>query len=91
MKTILIALCLFSFTTSSYAEETSAEKAKASLNTAGRKTKKAVNRTKEALCGRLTGDSKIECLAKKTTHKVEEGVDAIKDKGSEVKNKIDTE
>ena len=90
MKMIIITSLLLNFVNFSYAEETSSEKAKASMNTAGRKTKKVINRGKEALCGTLTGDNKVECLAKKSKHKIEEGVDSVKDKGSEVKNKLDT-
>lgn len=76
-------------TSMSFAEETVGEKAQVKMKSAKRATKKGVNRAAEAVCGKLTGDSKVECLAKQAKHRVEEGAEAVKDKGSEVKNKVD--
>lgn len=50
-----------------------------------------MNRTAEALCGKLTGDSKVECLAKKAKNRVHEGTEVVKDKAVEVKNSVDTD
>ena len=94
MKSVLIFLVLLSslsFLNLSLAEETQIEKAKVEINTLGRKTKKTLNRTKETLCGKLTGDNKAECLAKKAKHRIEEGSAAIEDKATEIKDKVDTE
>lgn len=93
MKSVSIFLVLFSslsFLNLSLAEETQIEKVKVEINTVGRKTKKTINRTKEVLCGQLTGDNKAACLAKKAKHRIEEGTDAIKDKATEIKDKVDT-
>ncbi len=84
---VISVLCLLN---PSSAEETQTEKAKVEINTVGRKATKTFNRTKEAVCGTLTGDNKVECLAKKAKNRVEEGSDAVKDKASEIKNKVDT-
>lgn len=92
MKSVLVlAMCLLGFSTMAHAEETIAEKAAVTGKTAKRTVKKGYNNTKEALCGKLTGDSKIECLAKEAKNNVEEGVDAAKDKASEVKNSVDSD
>lgn len=94
MKTVLlVTMCIVSslaFIKLSWAEETQMEKAKVEMNSMGRSTKKAYNRAKEGLCGKLTGDSKVECLAKKAKHRVEEGTETVKDKASEIKNQVDT-
>lgn len=89
MKTIIFFLSFVSFLNFAQSEETTGEKVKVGLNKVGRETTKVVNRTKEAMCGELTGDSKVKCLAQKTKHRVEEGAEVIKDKASEVKNKVD--
>lgn len=93
MKPVLMVIGLLSFLSFlnlSSAEETQVEKAKVEINTVGRKTKKSFNRAKEAMCGTLTGDNKVECLAKKAKHRMEEGSEVVKDKASEIKNKVDT-
>ena len=92
MKSVLVlAMCILGFSTATLAEETITEKAAVTANDAKRAVKKGVNRTKEAVCGKLTGDSKVECLAKEAKNHVTEGVDAVKDKASEVKNSVDTD
>lgn len=86
MKKIVIALALFGFLgATAHAEETLGEKAKATANDAKRGVKKGVNRTKEAFCAE--GDAK--CLKDKAANRIEEGVDATKDKAKEVKNSVD--
>ncbi len=92
VKTMLIVLaCLFGFSTATHSAETMGEKAKAGAKAAKHAVKKGAHRAEEALCGKLTGDSKVECLAKKGKHRMEEGADAVKNKASEVKEAIDTD
>lgn len=91
MKLLVVAMCMLGFLTTAQAEETITEKAAATTNSAKRTVKKGYNRTKEAMCGKLTGDSKVECLAKEAKNNVQEGVDATKDKASEIKNSVDSD
>ena len=91
MKVLIAVIALFGFLSTGYAEETIAEKTAVEVKTIKRSAKKGVNRTKEALCGKLTGDSKLECLAKKAKHRVEEGAAVVTDKASEVKGAVDTD
>lgn len=72
-------------TTLASADETVPEKAKVIKNDASRATKKAVNRVEEAVC--LKSDA--ECLARKAKNRTAEAADAVGDKVSETKNKID--
>lgn len=55
---------------------------------AQRSVKKAVNRAKEAACGKLTEDNKLECLAEKIKHRAVETKDIVLDKSKEVKDKV---
>lgn len=89
MKSLLIILSLSFFTAVSYANETVSEKTEVKANLAERTLKKGYHRLKEAVCGTLTGDNKLECLAQKAKHRVEEGVETAKDTASEVKNDLD--
>lgn len=91
MKYLIATVALFSFLNFSQAEETMGEKATATTNSAKRGMKKGVNRTAEALCGKLTGDSKAECLVKRAKNRVGEGTDIIQDKAGEIKNNVDSE
>ncbi|MES2801419.1 MAG: hypothetical protein V4654_02910 [Bdellovibrionota bacterium] len=91
MKFIIAALVILGYLQVSSAEETLTEKAKATTNTAKRKVTKAVNRTGEALCGKLTGDSKIQCMAKEAKNHASEAGAAIQDKASELKNSVDSD
>ncbi|PXW89851.1 hypothetical protein C8R34_1038 [Nitrosomonas sp. Nm84] len=87
MKTsnLLLALTIGLFFSTAYAAETLYEKGEATKNEIKRDASKAVNRVEEATC---TGTD-VECAKKKVDNRVEEGKDLIKDKSSEVKNKID--
>ncbi len=91
MKFFIATIALFSFLSLSQAEETMGEKAKATGNSAQRGMKKGMNRTAEAFCGKLTGDSKAECLAKRAKNRVGEGTDIIQDKAGEIKNNVDSD
>lgn len=72
------------------AEETIAEKAEVTGKSVKRGAKKGLNRTKEAICGKLTGDSKVECMAKEAGNRIEETADKVKDKATEIKNDVDS-
>ncbi len=68
-----------------YAEDTTGEKTQEHFDDASRAVKKAGHRMEEQACGKLTGDSKAECLAKKAKNRVKEGSDYVSDKSSELK------
>lgn len=91
MKVLLIAIALIGFTGVVHAEETVGEKAAVVGKDAKRAVKKGAHRVEESLCGKLTGDSKLECLAKEAKNHVVEAKDAVVDKASEVKNAVDTD
>ncbi len=91
VKYLIASLALFSFLNLSHAEETMTEKAQSTTNSAKRVVKKGVNRTAEALCGKLTGDSQAECLIKRAKNRVGEGTDIIQDKAGEIKNNVDSD
>lgn len=79
----VLSLCLG--VSASSADETVPEKAKVIKNDATRATKKAINRVEEAVCAK----SDAECLARKAKNRTTEAADAVGDKVSETKNKID--
>lgn len=83
----IMACALF---TTAQAEETIKEKVTVKAKTVVREVKKGVNRAEEAVCGKLTGDSKTECLTKKATNRVVETKDAVVDKVDEVKGAVDS-
>jgi hypothetical protein len=93
MKYSTMMICILgvsaAISSTAFSEETLSEKAGVTADGAKRGVKKGYNRTKEAVCGQLTGDSKMECLAKKSKNRMDEGADVVKDKGSEIKNKVD--
>lgn len=91
MKLSIAVIILFGFIATSYAEETIAEKAKVTVDSAKRSAKKGLHRTQEAICGKLTGDDQVKCLAKKAKNRVDESGTLIKDKASEIKNSVDTD
>ncbi|MBK8814309.1 MAG: hypothetical protein IPN42_01800 [Methylococcaceae bacterium] len=87
MKTlsILAITAITTLFTNAYALETENEKTEATKNELSRTTDKAINRIKEAVC--MEGDA--ECLKQKAQHRIEETTDVVKDKSSEIKNKVD--
>jgi hypothetical protein len=91
MKLLILTIALFGFLGVSSAEETMTEKTEVAAKTIKRNAKKGLHRTKEAFCGKLTGENKVQCLAKEAKNRLEEGKDVIKDKASEVKNDIDSD
>lgn len=91
MKFIIAAFVLLGFLQLSWAEETLTEKAQVTTKTAKRTLTKALHRTSEAICGKLTGDSKIQCLAKEAKNQMSESKAVVLDKASELKNSVDSE
>lgn len=86
-----MAMVFFSTLIPVHASQTMGEKAEVTSNDAKRATKKGYHRTKEAFCGKLTGDNKAECLAKEAKNRIQEGADATQDKANEIKDKMDSE
>lgn len=90
MKLFLSLIAAMSFISFAHAEETLTEKAAVTGKTVVREVKKGANRAAEVACGTLTGDNKVQCLAKKAKNRVVETKDAVVDKADEVKNAVDT-
>jgi len=85
LSKIVLFAALATALTSAYALETENEKKEVSKKELIRETDKTVNRVKEAVCM----DSDTECLKAKAKHRVEETTEVVKDKTSEIKNKVD--
>ncbi len=90
MKLFLSLLTLVSFISIAQAEETLVEKAEATAKSVVREVKKGANRAEEMACGKLTGDSKATCLAKKAKNRVTETTDTVVDKADEIKKSVDS-
>ncbi len=82
---ILTMLLLSLMFTSVYALETEDERKEATKSELKRDTNKAVNRIEEAVCM----DTDTECLKQKVKNRAQETTDAVKDKATEIKNKVD--
>lgn len=91
MKALVFVLAISGLAFAAQAEETMTEKAGATVNSAKRSVKKGMNKTGEAMCGKMTGDSKMECMAKQAKNRVQEGTDTVKDKATEIKNNVDSD
>ena len=91
MKILITLFAILGFVNMSSAAESISEKAEVTAKTVKRSAQKGIHRTAEAICGKLTGDNKVQCLAKETKNRLEDGKDVIVDKASEVKNAIDTD
>ncbi len=85
LSNLLLILVLGLFFSAAHATETLPEKSEATKNEIKRDANKAVNRVDEATC---TGTD-AECAKRKIENRAEEGKDIIKDKSSEMKNKVD--
>lgn len=85
MTKFLLTLAMSLVLTNAYALETETERNDATKNELKREANKAVNRVEEAVCM----DSDTECLKQKVKNRAEEAGDAVKDKASEIKNKVD--
>ena len=85
-----IIQCLFLLTlgfvlSTAYATETVTEKVEATSKELKREAKKTVNRAEEALCT----ESEAECMKQKMKHRTEEALEAVRDKTTDLKNKLD--
>lgn len=87
MKLVYIVsmLTLAMLFSSAHADETLSEKAQSTVNDIKRDANKATHRVEESAC---TG-SDAECAKEKIGNRAEEAKDAVKDKSSEIKNKMD--
>lgn len=68
-----------------HSDETSGEKATATMNKAKRKMHKTGHEAEEAVCAE--GDAK--CAAEKAKHRLQEGNEYMNDKAKETKDKVD--
>lgn len=89
MKALISMLAILGFVRMSSAAESISEKAEVTAKTVRRAAKRGSHRTAEAICGKLTGDNKVQCLAKEAKNRLEDGKDVLVDKTSEVKNSVD--
>lgn len=80
----LVLASLLTFAPFLNAEETAGEKIETVKNNAVDKTKKAYRTAKDEVCELVNG--KMECVAKKMKHKVQNATDAAKTKANEIKN-----
>ena len=69
------------------AQESTKEKAKATVNDVKREGRKAGHRVDESLC---TG-TKLECEKRKLKHRGTEAKDKVKDEAQELKDKVDSD
>lgn len=79
---LLVLSVVFS---TAHATETIAEQIESSSKEIKREAKKTVNRAEEALCT----ESEAECMKKKLKNRTEETFEALKDKATDLKNKLD--
>lgn len=84
LSNLLMILILGLFISTANATETLPEKGEAVSKDIKRDANKAVDRIEEATCT----DTDVECAKRKIENRAEEGKDLIKDKSSEIKNKI---
>ena len=87
-KIITIAILGLSFAvTSSFAEESTMEKAETVKNNAVDSVKKTTRDVKDKTCEMING--KMECVAKQVKHSAQDAMDATKTKAKEIENKVD--
>lgn len=80
---VLVTLGLILST--AHATETVPEKVEASSKELKREANETVNRATEALCT----ESEAECLKRKMENRADETWEAVKDKATDLKNKLD--
>lgn len=85
LSKLLLMLATSLMLSTAYATETITEKGEATSKDIKRDANKAVDRVEEATC---TG-TEAECAKRKIENRAEEAKDTIKDKSSEIKNKMD--
>jgi hypothetical protein len=86
LNTVIVA-SVFILGANSYSEETTVEKAQVVGNKALDATKRTYRSAKDKGCEMIHG--KLECLGKKTAHKIDNASDRANSKSKEIKNKID--
>ncbi len=82
-QVLLMGVLAFAFST--FAEETTMEKAETMKNKTADGAKKMGRKAKDEVCEMVNG--KMECAVKKGVNKVKDGVDATGTKATEMKNK----
>lgn len=80
-KVILAAALAFSFGSVVHAETSIGKDVKEATQDAGKAVKKGVRKVKDETCEMVNG--KMECAAKKVKHKIQNGVDEVKDKAND--------
>lgn len=91
MKTIITVLVLLGFICTGCSDQTTAEKIQVEKDSLQRSVNKTINRAEEDVCGTLTGENRVQCLAKKVKNRAEESADVVVDKASEIKGKVDSD
>jgi hypothetical protein len=71
------------------ANETLGEKATDKVHDVKRDVKSKAHRMEEKACDKNDDKTYADCMAKKTKNRAEEAKDAVKDKSTELKNKVD--
>ena len=82
---LLLMLAMFLVFSTAYATETMTEKGEATSKDIKRDANKVINRVDEPTC---TG-TEAECAKRKIENRAGEAKDTVKDKSSEIKNKMD--
>lgn len=85
ITTLIVLFASSLFFSHAFATETLSEKAGATKDEMNRDANKSMNRVDEATC---TGTD-TECAKQKAQNRGEEAKDYVKDKSSEIKNKVD--
>ena len=85
ISTLIVLLASSLFFSNAFATENLSEKAGATKDDVKRDANKSMNRVDEATC---TG-SDADCAKQKAENRGEEAKDYVKDKSSEIKNKVD--
>ena len=80
----VVSITFCSGISTSFASETMGEKANEMGQDVKKASKKSVRAVKDKTCEMMNG--KMECMAKKMGHKMENGADEVKDKVDDVKH-----
>lgn len=86
---IIVGLTLGLGSTAVFADETAGEKIEAKTKDVKRDAKAKKHRVEEEVCDKNDEKTYADCLLKKAKNRSDEAGDAVKDKSSEVKNKVD--
>ncbi len=88
LKFLVVLSMVFGFG-QAFADQGMGEKATDKVHDVKRDVKAKANRAEEKSCDKNDDKSYADCMAKKTGNRASEAKDAVKDKSTEVKNKID--